>query len=201
MTEKSDARKLRDQKGKPQVKMQNFTPRPTGILGKMIESVRPPEADVVKDACWDELHEMYANCASLFGKYRDFGRYLKDSEVKHFIVEPQLFEEKYAIMVGDLQKLHTELLGIYNAHKSKTGGVYTIEDANKRSDAQMETLNISQHYAMWLERHDGIVTPLFNELSSMVTVAEQNMLAKQQADVQDKTVVTDVEYKETTTTE
>lgn len=128
--------------------------------------------ELKNNKCWDELHGLYASCGSVFVQYGELGKLMQNKELMACVEDIKGLTNRTLIFTNDLQMMKGELLAIYGHHKNRHGGPVGDTDDVKAIDL-MSSIEIYQHYQMWLQKHNGVCVPTLNEISAQMTQAER----------------------------
>lgn len=127
-----------------------------------------------KNNCWDDLNDLHATAASVFIRYAQLGTYMKNQALMECVTDPKIVGQRIAIMTRDLQNLKAELAKIHATHSGKNGGPIGGDMDTQAADL-VNSLEIYQHYQMWMEKHDAVVLPVYTEIMAALTQAEQKL--------------------------
>jgi hypothetical protein len=147
------------------------------------------------NTCWDDLNEVYNQCARLLHSHTRISEYVKDQDLLRYLGDMPLTVANIRSVTKDLQQLSSELADIKKQHADKTGG-------SEDPDEVMSTFSIYEMYNLFMERHNAVVMPTVYQILEEFGQAEKRRneanaaTAAQKAQDPNDTSVIDVVVKE-----
>lgn len=151
-----------------------------------------------QNSCWDDLNEIHSTCVKLITSHTNLSQYAQDKELINAVADKATLTENIRLLAKDLGKLNEELTEIYSQHSGNTGG-------SQNPDVVMQSISISEHYNLFMERHEAVVMPtvmhILEQFGQAEDVINKNKHIQQWADIiakeseaaaTDVSVITDV---------
>ncbi len=123
------------------------------------------QAYYANNTCWDDVQVMAQECAQLLPNYAGVATVLGDQRIQAALEDPRRLVNNVKILARDLLSLNTELKGIQADHAGKSGPALNTEE-------HMAALGIHERYIAFTERHNALITPVFNTICEDIQNAE-----------------------------
>jgi hypothetical protein len=177
MTKKSHGRQMRD------LAKEEARKRGDG-------TVNPDQVNLEDNSCWDELHQIHRDAASMLAAGGNIAHHLRDRDLMSHVKNMQLLLENEDLLRRDMEKMNVELSEIYATHSSRTGGASDGQDL-------LSSYQAYEHYNLFTQRYNAVVMPTIYHLTEQIQEAENILENKRNETNVD--VITDVEVKEVET--
>jgi hypothetical protein len=143
------------------------------------------------NTCWDEVTAIYGDCVAMLMQNMGVVQVGRNEGLIVAVDDKATLAQNLRLLAQDLRIMNEELVKISERHQGKTGG-------GKTPDEMMESIQVYEMYAMWLQKYDTVVNPTVLHICEIYDLAEQRLgSALAQSASTDPSVITDVEVKET----
>jgi hypothetical protein len=127
--------------------------------GLGVQSTQP------KNTCWDDLTEVYRECAAMLYQHTLISQLLNDKDLLSYVDDLPQFNLNVKQFAEDLTQMSVELQQLYALHSDKTGG---SDDA----DVVLHSFAVYEQYKLWMTKHDGVVKPTIMHILEQTNQAE-----------------------------
>lgn len=160
-----------------------------------------PQAQKQVNSCWDDLMNVYRQCAGMLFQHTMVTQVLNDKELTGFVDDLQTFNANVAQFARDLAQMNKELQDLRALHGDKTGG-------SEDPEVVLHSFAVYEQYKLWMTKHDGVVLPVITHILEQTNKAEllrqaahaalqsANPAENLDAGVLDVNTITDVEVRE-----
>ena len=143
--------------------------------------------ELANNTCWDDLKETYLSMVQLISQHANISQLAARKDLIELIEDKETLTMNIKSLARDLTAMSTELAGIYALHSDKTGG-------SEDPDIVFSTINIYEHYRLFMEKHDSVVMPTVLYILEQFQQAEKKQYENQkQANLTNPDVVSDAD--------
>ena len=118
------------------------------------------------NSCWDDLNGIHASCTGLLASHSATATVLRNKELMAFVTDVPALIDASRSLARDLGTMHEELKKLGELHAGKTGGT---DDP----DELIYSIQIHEQYALFMERHEGVVMPTAATILDLIGEAER----------------------------
>ncbi len=146
---------------------------------------------IKNNTCWDDLDKIYTSTLHLLSKHAHLSQFAVDKELISAVADKVTLTANIKSLARDLKVLGDELHKIHQMHENKVGGTTD-------PDEFFSTIQISEHYNLFMERHDAVIMPtayhIIEQFAQAETlVAKRKNELKAAEDLKDPNVISDAE--------
>lgn len=111
-----------------------------------------PAASPTGRGDWDNLTEVYKNCAAYTCIPALLTPFIQNKELLEKVEDTQQLTEMVTVLARDVEAFANKLKKIYSIHAAKTGGTVDPDDL-------MRCIGISENYIRWASSYESVILP------------------------------------------
>lgn len=134
--------------------MPNHSPRQTA------QKTKQPS-----DRIWDELQDMYRECAAYMLSTMSIQQLLSNAEHSSKVKDQESLRKNATLFLRDVRTFNETLQGIYEQHKNRVGSVNNSQDL-------MTAVQTGERYIDWTQSFESVVFPTMRAIQELYAAAE-----------------------------
>lgn len=117
---------------------------------------------------WDDVMSISWRCRQMLQTHIGVTVMSRYEQLRNLVQDQRLLAQNLTILARDLGDMHTELMGLYKLHETRSGNPTDIDDG-------VLAIDIHEKYLLWTQKHDSVVLPIASHILEQFSQAEAEL--------------------------